>query len=260
MTQRINPSPRRTFVTVLLAAASLGLSQTTLLDAQTVKGRLLDHASGKPIPDASVALLTQSGAVVKIAIADSTGAYSVRTPRSGTYSFRVDARGYNTLNGLPFTVRKGQTLELNMQLWSLTELPAVVVTADSLPLAPGPLRGFYDRVERGLGHYVTRKDIEKRASSQFTSLLRLVPSVRIVPSPYGQAQFTVRIKGSPCPPMLWVDNSKWGSVDFGEGIDRELFPHDLEGIEVYRPSEVPTEFSDIDSGCGVIVVWTRRGP
>ena len=64
-----------------------------------------------------------------------------------------------------------------------------------------------------------------------------------------------------CAPLLWVDNVRWGSVDLdGEGPDRELFPIDIEGIEVYRPSAVPMEFSGFDSACGAVVVWTKRAP
>ena len=249
----------RAMATFLAVVTLIGIPTHPAV-AQTVRGQIVDHASGVPVPEASLVLLDQDGKVKRIGIADSAGFYSIRTPRPGTYSFRVDAQGYNTLNALPFMIKKGQSLQFKLQLWTFTELPAVVVTADSAPYAPGPLRGFYDRVERGMGHFVTRKDIEKRAVTQITSLLRLVAGVRIVKSPQSGAGWTVRIKGSPCPPSLWVDNAKWGSVDTFEGMDRELFPHDLEGIEIYRPSEVPIEFSDMDSGCGVIVVWTRRGP
>jgi hypothetical protein len=36
---------------------------------------------------------------------------------------------------------------------------------------------------------------------------------------------------------------------------------DIEAIEVYLgPSDVPGEFAGSNSGCGVVVIWTRSGP
>ena len=77
-----------------------------------------------------------------------------------------------------------------------------------------------------------------------------------------QSSLTVRfnrVMGS-CPPVLWVDYVKWGSIDLDGGPDRALVPSELEGIELYNPMQVPAEFATSDSSCGVVVVWTKRGP
>jgi hypothetical protein len=35
---------------------------------------------------------------------------------------------------------------------------------------------------------------------------------------------------------------------------------DVAAVEVYRsPAEVPPEFNGPNAGCGVVVIWTRRG-
>ncbi|NNM07290.1 MAG: hypothetical protein HKO65_19510 [Gemmatimonadetes bacterium] len=43
----------------------------------------------------------------------------------------------------------------------------------------------------------------------------------------------------------------------GEGVDHLVQPMDLEAVEVYHASELPVEFGS--SGCGGIIVWTKRG-
>ena len=62
-----------------------------------------------------------------------------------------------------------------------------------------------------------------------------------------------------CPPLLYLDGTPVGETD--DMLDTIVFPHEVAGIEVYRrASELPAEFSGSRSGCGVIVIWTKRGP
>jgi hypothetical protein len=209
-------------------------------------------------------LLDEAGVLRKMAITDATGSYNIEAPSPGGYTFRVDATGYNTHNEPQFAVLAGRILELEIRLWGLTELQPVTVVAESLPFAPGPLEGFYERKERGRGYFVTREQIEMRGAHRFTDILRGAPGIDVVPLA-GSSHYTIRIKGlvratRDCSPVLFVDNAKWGPIDIGEGPDRELFPSDIEAIEVYRPSAVPIEFSTIDAVCGAVVVWTKRAP
>ncbi len=230
--------------------------------AQTVMGKVVNRNTGVAVPGASMLLLNDAGQIQKMALTDATGVYSVVAPSPGNYTFRVDAPGYNTHNEPQFAVLAGRILELEIRLWDLTELAPVVVTAESTTFAPGPLEGFYERMDRGRGHFVTREQIEMRGSHRFTDILRGAPGINVVP--LGRSShYTIRIKGllratRDCPPVLWVDNVRWGPIDLGEGPDRELFPHELEAIEVYRPSAVPIEFSTSQASCGAVVVWTKR--
>jgi hypothetical protein len=230
--------------------------------AQTITGTVVSQTTDQPIPFASVALVTDEGTVTKMTITDSEGAYSLTPREPGIYSLRVDAAGFNTLNGIQFRARQGQTLKFDLRIWELTEMAPVVVEAEREPFAPGPLKGFYERQKVGRGQFITREDMEKQGSARFTDVLRMTPGVSIVPL---RASYTVRFKNvarisTDCPPVLWVDNVNWGSIDLDGGPDRALFPSDLEGIEVYTPTQVPPEFATSDAICGVVVVWTRRGP
>lgn len=232
--------------------------------AQEIRGKVVNRTTGIAVPGASMLLLDETGQIRKMTITDASGAYSVIAPGPGNYTFRVDAPGYNRHEEPRFAVLAGRILELEIRLWDLTELEPVTVTAESTAFAPGPLEGFYERKDRGRGQFVTRQEIDMMGVNRFTDILRTTPNVDIVSR--GGTQYTIRIKGTTragrdCAPLLFVDNVRWGTVDLdGEGPDGEILPIDVEGIEIYRPSAVPIEFSGFDSSCGVIVVWTKRAP
>lgn len=234
------------------------------LQGQAVRGTVKDHQTGRGVPDATIMLLNEAGIVRNMALTDSAGSYRLDVPAPGRYSLRVDAAGFNTANVDPFLARAGRILDLDIDIWSLTELEPVVVTAEERPFAPGPLEGFYERMERGRGQFITRTEIEQKGATRFTEIFRLVPGVTVVPRG-GSQHYTVRFKGiarmgGDCPPVLWVDDARWGSIDYGDGADRVLFPSEIQGIEIYTPSTVPAAYATGDSMCGVIVVWTKRAP
>jgi hypothetical protein len=56
-----------------------------------------------------------------------------------------------------------------------------------------------------------------------------------------------------------MDGMLLGS-DWTEDLDMIARPEDIAGIAVYRgPAEVPVEYR-ANGSCGLIQVWTRRGP
>ena len=250
-------------IPLLTALASCVLLSPSF--AQEIRGKVVHRTTGNAVAGASILLLSESGMVQTMAITDANGDYSIIAPSPGNYSFRVDAPGYGRHQEPQFGVLAGRILELEIRLWDLTEVEPVVVVAESTTFAPGPLEGFYERMERGLGQYVTREEIELSGVNRFTSILRMTPGVDVVST--GGTLNTIRIKGTEmvgtrgCAPALWVDNHHWGNIDLdGQGPDRDLYPADIEGIEVYRPTNVPIDFSSFDSTCGAIVVWTKRAP
>ena len=258
----MKPVTQIRFVPLLTALVSCILLGPTY--AHEIRGKVVHRTTGNAVPSASLLLLNEIGQVQKMTITNATGAYSIIAPSPGNYTLRVDAPGYGRHEEPQFGVLAGRVLELEIRLWDLTEVEPVVVTAESTVVAPGRLAGFYERMERGRGQFVTREQIELTGVARFTSILRMTPGVDIVST--GGTLNTIRIKGTDwagghCAPSLWVDDIHWGTVDLdGQGPDRDLYPSDIEGIEVYRPSGVPIDFSSFDSSCGAIVVWTKRAP
>jgi hypothetical protein len=74
-----------------------------------------------------------------------------------------------------------------------------------------------------------------------------------------------RLRG-PCRPAVYVDgtyvfggrNTPAGTE--GDRIDDYVIPTEVEAVEVYdSPGSLPAEFGGSRAGCGVVVIWTRRG-
>ena len=121
----------------------------------------------------------------------------------------------------------------------------------------GRMAGFYQRKDRGMGHYVTRDEIERRNPPNLTDMFRMIPGAR-VDSRGGRNQ--IRFRGSQCAPLTWLDGTPLFAGEFD--LDA-ISPRSVEGMEIYSgPSSVPTEFLGtraISSSCGTILLWSRQG-
>ena len=88
-------------------------------------------------------------------------------------------------------------------------------------------------------------------------LLQGLPGVTIDHSGNVRLRGMVGGQGNCGEPRVYIDG--FPSIAGGEDL-KTIDPMNIEGIEVYRrPVEVPAEYGGAMSGCGVIVLWTRRG-
>ena len=251
----------------VLAGCLVLLTPAAASAQQTIHGTVGRVDIGDRIDRVAVFLLGPDGAVHEAVLSDSVGRFEIDVPTSGTYTIRAQRIGYNPTRSAAIHVPANGTVQVRINLRPSAEvLDTARVTGERERFAPGPLRGFYERKRRGLGHFLTRQQIEAKGVNRFTSLLRLMHGVRIVSM--GGSRSGVRMRGfggltgTSCVPLLYWDGVKTGKIDdiTNVGPDGVLFPSDLEAIEVYRPSNVPGEFGGSDARCGVIVVWSRRSP
>ena len=225
----------------------------------TLKGTVFDAATAAPLIGARVVVST-TGKVVQT---DSTGGFEVSGLASGIVRFYFTAQGFPQ-SAVILAFAPGEVMVQRFELDSTTAV------ADSLrrsiqPLAATeivatPTRGvryedFERRLRTGRGHYVTREQID---SSSFASLRDAVQGMRGVLVECGGGRgCVIRMAraNQGCYPEYVVD----GRVDnfFGP----QVAIRDIEGIEVYTGgTDVPGEFAGRNSGCGVIVIWTKAGP
>jgi hypothetical protein len=235
----------------------------TPLQAQTIHGTVIDDSTSQPIAAAEVALLDSLGNNRGSDITDVEGRF-VLIAHPGLYVFRIRRIGYEQTTTGELDVPPGSTtVDVTLAIRSVpTILDPAMVTGERLPFAPGPLREFYRRKERGWGLHLTREEIEEKAPVRMTDVFWNLPGVRVRVT--GGRGAVVRMTRQarveePCPPSLYVDG-----VRIRGGIDsflNEILPYEVEAIEIYRgASETPADFLDSNSRCGVIVLWTRRGP
>lgn len=233
----------------------LALLVASGLEGQSIRGRLLDAESGAAIPAGTMILLSEDSVPVRDVLTDSTGAFLLGAPGPGAYRLQAQRIGYRTAATPPIELEERDTLEVEYRLSTQAVVlqPLTVVTTARRPT--GPLGGFYERAERAaFGTFITREQIEERHPVYASDLLRTVPGVQLVPTWWGRA--VVMMRGW-CVPQIYLDGMR---VRTGS-IDELVSATDLEGIEVYLSAvEAPPEFAAGSSRCGVVALWTRRGP
>jgi hypothetical protein len=126
------------------------------------------------------------------------------------------------------------------------------------------LTEFEQRRRLGMGEFMTADEIEKRNSVFSTELLRKFKTVNVTPNNAGPITeyyaISHREGGNPqlgaCPMAVYLDQ-----VPLPTPFNLDLLPSpkDLGGIEVYSgPSTIPVQFSGLNRGCGVILVWSKE--
>ncbi|HIA35330.1 MAG TPA: hypothetical protein EYN89_00995, partial [Flavobacteriales bacterium] len=115
---------------LLVSLFSLACSQA---NAETIKGKVSDAISGKPISAAIVSLI-RSGKEIKSLKSYADGRYSFTQVNPGTYSIKVKAKGYKPLSRKGILVKSNQTPIINMQLSPLPPVKEVKVKVEEMEL------------------------------------------------------------------------------------------------------------------------------
>lgn len=240
-------------------------------------------AAGKPVAGAQVHVLGTE----EVATTDASGRYSFSGLRGGPAMLETKALGFRP-------VRSAVTLAENRTTRLTTTFDERVVVLSTLRVLgrPAPLSttGFEARMRSGLGTYLTRSDIERRNAYSVNDLFATIPGVEVRMQGFGGEVVFSRSLGQfgvmadRCNPVWYVDGVRWRALELPNeraesnvppearddpsarsvrpvGLDAIMRPSDIEGIEVYKNvASAPPQFQPMDSGCGVILVWTRRRP
>ncbi len=256
--------------TSLLLLASTFLHPTAL-QAQTVRGTLVDGTTRRPIAAGVVSLLTEGGVTVAQAETDSLGAFRLSGPGPASYYLRGERTGYATKTDgiLDFERRDGHiTVDFYLQP-APVELPGLHVQVRggeviSDPVVRRRLRvsGFVDRQRLGIGSFRTPSDMARLSTMSPRDVFRGIPRLRVLPSSGvgGEAvrlQCTTRPRGT-------VPSQFGGFVNGVEvfrGSQWEIAADvplmDIVALEAYTGvAQMPLEYSKLGL-CGVILVWTR---
>ncbi len=213
-----------------------------------IAGRLVDRATHAPVAGAEVYVL----ALRRPVISDSNGGFLHRGLRPGTNVVQVRRIGY-VKTEWPIRVPEGDIVEVLFELEPVVLLPPTVIEGHPEDL-PTWFRGFEERRVAKRGQFVTRAEIERRdPSSTLGEVLRGLNGLGMRCDWTG---CTIRMtRWSNCQPLYYQD----GLPVFASTAER-FFAFDIYGVEVYGLSEVPTEYQRPNLRCGVIAIWTRRGP
>jgi hypothetical protein len=239
--------------------------------AQGIQGILTERGSGSRVQDAEITVRSLSGEVVASGVTNERGVFRLATPTPGRYLLSAETLGYGPLEGEAVDVLYGKLTVLEIQMVpEAVALEPLVATAE--PRAYHlEVDGFYRRMETGQGKFMTPEVFEQRRPRMASDLLFGIPGVNIAEPTLGNGgravyfRSGIRPDGSVCWPMIYINRmlvSPGGISSFAEpaAIDELVHAADVMAMEVYRsPVEIQPEFSGENSGCGVIVLWTRRG-
>lgn len=214
-----------------------------------VSGRIIDHATGTPVAAAAIDLGFNS----LQGVTQEDGVFQFDRVPPGFYNVNVEHLGYaNVADSIFVDYGSRVTITVRMAPAAIELDPLqVVVRSQSLER-----RGFYERMERGTGTFMTREDVENMHALRGSDLLRRVSGIQLVQRGFGGP---IAMGRGNCPFRFVIDGARLAAA---YSMD-DMPPQWIEGIEIYKgPSQVPIEFnnfsSDVNGACGVIVIWTRN--
>lgn len=247
----------------LMLAAALALALVAApVAAQTITGLVVVDGTEQPLPGALLLLVDGRGHVRAEVVADDSGAFRIEVPEPAEYTIRGSLIGYTSIASDPVVVRPGEDLivEVRMAVEAVPLAPLVVRSRSGT--LDAQLAGFYSRMQRGRrtgqGHFISRSDVDRMAPLESTDLLRSAPGVRVTRGRQGYGA-GLRMTGG-CVPAVFIDGTQINRYPLtGASLDDLVSAFSIEGIEVYRGAAAQVGRFHDPGGCGLILVWTRRG-
>ncbi len=218
-------------------------------------GVIVDGETGEPVAGAFVLLQSTPP---RVAESDPDGRFVLSGMSAGTYPLQVRHLGYRTVEHPLEVAGEADMTRVTVELHRQTVAVAPIIVEVERRSVTGPLAGVYERVDQmrrlGQGRFFGREEMERWGVNRVSDVLGTVPGVLLLP---GQIILN-RLCGRP--PLYYLDGMPL-RMEAGDHLDRWVHPSQVEIVEVYRrASEVPGEYGGSSAQCGVIAVWTRRGP
>ena len=263
-------------VAALLAAPMLANAQGDL------EGRVFATDSGRR---ALAGAHVQLPSVNRAGTTDSTGRFAISDLPAGRHLVVVGKLGFRPESTFVM-IPEAQVLVQEFVLRGpVTELAEVkVVGAASHP----DLSGFDDRHREGIGRFIDRASLSKIENRTTSMVLSTLAGVRVWQgSNQAWVSSTRAISSKSCGfcagsideylrpediqagarPSCYMDVYVDGTQVYQYGVKppmplfnvNSIPPEQIEGIEAYSSaSQVPVRFNKTGSGCGVLVIWTRK--
>lgn len=236
------------------------------LSGQTVLGKVLDAVTQDGVGEAEVTLRVSGGEVVGRGVSEASGRFVIHLSDPGIFVLSISRLGYATGDSALVQVSGDETryLEVELQPEALG-IPGFTVVGD--PQVPYlELSGFYHRRDMGYGRFLGPEEVDHRTVTQTSEYLRRVPFIRLEYRGLSKEPVVSRgpvslIRSSgPCYPDVVLDGIKvreGGNARF-VNFDDLVAPQEVEAMEVYAgAASVPRKWLS-DTGCGLIIIWTRR--
>ena len=248
----------------MLPLAVVFLSVTASASAQIVQGTVRDRVSNRELAELVITLTNTGTRKAVVTRSDSAGEFAFRSLKPGTFVLSIDRDGRSYPYDLSLVVNERAQLYIHVP----NDTSALVVSGTSSRVRKLESSGFYERYEKGRGQFILREDIEKRAARSLPDLLGTTRGVRIVWDGRGGDAILrhgggagALSGGGVCRPSIYLDGvliRPGGNQEPQLVLEQVETPDHVEAIEVYTgAAQLPTAYSDLQSVCGVILIWTR---
>ena len=99
---------------VALLACLATLAHVAQLEAQSVRGTLVEESSGIPVEGAFVVLLDASDSTVAGTLTDDSGIFVLQAPAAGVYALRAERIGYESFSSPPLSLTPGPPIQYRL--------------------------------------------------------------------------------------------------------------------------------------------------
>ena len=241
----------------LLAPIFLLAAQPALAQRSMVSGYVVDSATGTPIEGVQVTLIDLTVSTVT----DSKGSFQFYGIASGDHTLGARQLGYEPL-AIRFSLNAAESREAHIGTLRLSgrpvELDPLVVEAEMVVDYP-QLKGFFDRMHREQGTFLTEADIQRERPIETSHLIRKIPGFRT--NEFGEVWSnrggTGMVSNTPqaCKVQYYINGVKVNAPT----ID-VVQPEAIVGMEIYAGSATtPAIYRSLSNAqCGVIAIWTRH--
>lgn len=243
----------------LLGLVALLFVSAPAAHAQTLRGTVLERGSERPLDVVLLTLFTTEGDSVDTTLSDTSGRFRLQSSEPGEFLLHALALGYRTSTTGVFEIGGGGEISVELRLEPIPiEIAGIEVEASARLIREPKLvqNGFVDRALSGFGSFITPEQLEKSDALTTSELLQRTNRVDVQVGPNGPV---LRMLGSTgyCTPVVYLDGVRIAMVF--TNIDTYIGRRDLEAVEIYRTgAQAPLQFGGMtDTGCGVIVIWTK---
>lgn len=216
----------------------------------TLVGRIVDQMDSGAVAHATVNVLGTN----LIGYTDGWGYFRIAGIRPGDHEIVIRALGYAKLiESQQFA--NGEQLKRDFTMMRLPHTLTQMIILGHSARVPHGMEDIYRRGLRGWGRFVTREQIDSINPVDLKMMLGMLPGVY-----ENDRGVTFPMCGDP---HIWVDGQDMTRIEPNhaqEDFLSHMVPLDVQAVEVYsRPATVPAEFLG-GNPCGVIAIWTKRGP
>lgn len=226
------------------------------IQAQLIKGTVIEEFSGEPVPAAVVLVQTLDSSVVKFQTTDGDGMFEIKPPGPDFYIISIRKMDYSPTSSSPIRLKRTDTLNIEMRVLSAPQtLDAITVEGERIFNELDDAK-FYDRKRSRNGKFLTREELYKYGPIVPTSFFRTQPNVNV--SDDGELVNSRSTLNNNCKMSVFVDNFEVSMMD-GFSVDL-LVPNldDIVGVEIYSGIiGVPNQYKGQNSRCGTVLIWTR---